>query len=145
MTDICEKYVRDEYSADGKLERVWFDLPDNFNFGYDVVDHIAKNEPQKRAIVFKSLKGDVTEYSFEDVSKKSSRIANMLMEQGIKRGDKVMLILKRRVEYWFATVALHKLGAVSIPTSNMVSHTDISYRIKEADIKCIICADDDHI
>lgn len=145
MTDICEKYVRDEYSADGKLERVWFDLPDNFNFGYDVVDHIAKKEPQKRAIVFKSLKGDVTEYSFEDVSKKSSRIANMLMEQGIKRGDKVMLILKRRVEYWFATVALHKLGAVSIPTSNMVSHTDISYRIKEADIKCIICADDDHI
>ena len=86
MTDICEKYVRDEYSADGKLERVWFDLPDNFNFGYDVVDHIAKNEPQKRAIVFKSLKGDVTEYSFEDVSKKSSRIANMLMEQGIKEG-----------------------------------------------------------
>ena len=66
MTDICEKYVRDEYSADGKLERVWFDLPDNFNFGYDVVDHIAKNETQKRAIVFKSLKGDVTEYSFED-------------------------------------------------------------------------------
>lgn len=145
MTDICSKYVREEYDSSGKLENIWFDLPDNFNFAYDVIDVMAKENPDKRAIVFKSLEGEITEYTFEDVSKNSSKIANMLSEKGIKYGDRVMLIIKRRVENWFVTMALHKLGAVVIPTSNMVSEEDISYRIKEADIKCIVAADDKHV
>lgn len=145
MDNICSKYLREEYDGNGKLTNVWFDVPEDFNFAYDVVDVIASENPSKRAIVFKSLNGEVTTYSFGDLREKSARIANALTAQGIKKGDKVMLILKRRVEYWFAMVALGKMGAVAIPTSDMVSHEDISYRIKDADVKCIICADDDKV
>lgn len=145
MNNICGKYIREEYDGNGKLTNVWFDVPEDFNFAYDVVDVIASENPSKRAIVFKSLNGEVTTYSFGDLREKSARIANALSAQGIKKGDRVMLILKRRVEYWFAMVALGKMGAVAIPTSDMVSHDDISYRIKDADVKCIICADDDKV
>lgn len=145
MNNICGKYIREEYDGNGKLTNVWFDVPEDFNFAYDVVDVIASENPSKRAIVFKSLNGEVTTYSFGDLREKSARIANALSAQGIKKGDRVMLILKRRVEYWFAMVALSKMGAVAIPTSDMVSHDDISYRIKDADVKCIICADDDKV
>lgn len=145
MNNICSKYLREEYDGNGKLTNVWFDVPEDFNFAYDVVDVIASENPSKRAIVFKSLDGKVTTYSFGDLREKSARIANALSAQGIRKGDRVMLILKRRVEYWFAMVALGKMGAVAIPTSDMVSHDDISYRIKDADVKCIICADDDKI
>lgn len=145
MDNICSKYIREEYDGNGKLTNVWFDVPENFNFAYDVVDVIASENPSKRAIVFKSLNGKVTTYSFGDLREKSARIANALCAQGIKKGDRVMLILKRRVEYWFAMVALSKMGAVAIPTSDMVSYEDISYRIKDADVKCIICADDDKV
>lgn len=145
MNNICGKYIREEYDGNGKLTNVWFDVPEDFNFAYDVVDVIASENPSKRAIVFKSLDGEVTTYSFGDLREKSARIANALSAQGIRKGDRVMLILKRRVEYWFAMVALGKMGAVAIPTSDMVSDEDISYRIKDADVKCIICADDDKI
>lgn len=145
MDNICGKYIREEHDGNGKLTNVWFDVPEDFNFAYDVVDVIASENPSKRAIVFKSLDGKVTTYSFGDLREKSARIANALSAQGIKKGDRVMLILKRRVEYWFAMVALSKMGAVAIPTSDMVSHDDISYRIKDADVKCIICADDDKV
>lgn len=145
MNDICRKYMREEFDGEGKLKSVWFDVPEDFNFAYDVVDVIAEKKPSKRAIVFKSLDGVVSTYTFGDLGAGSSRIAALLCDRGIKKGDRVMLIMKRRVEYWFVMVALHKLGAVAIPTSDMVSHEDISYRIKDADVRCVICADDENI
>ena len=139
MDAVYKKYLIEEN------DKISFNVPDNFNFAYDVVDETAANEPQKRAIVYKSYEGDITEYTFSDVSRISSKIANVLINKGIKKDDKVMLIMKRRVEYWFAMTAICKIGAVAIPTSNMVSHEDITYRVKEADIRCIICADDENI
>ena len=145
MNDICRKYMIEEFDDEGKLKNVWFEVPEDFNFAYDIVDVIAENDPSKRAIVFKSLEGKVTTYTFGDLSERSSRIAALLCGKGIKKGDRVMLIMKRRVEYWFVMTALHKLGAVAIPTSDMVSDEDITYRIKDADVKCVICADDEKI
>lgn len=145
MKAIYKKYLNEEFNEYGNVKSVSFNVPDNFNFAYDVVDETAVNEPQKRAIVYKSYEGDITEYTFSDVSRISSKIANVLINRGIKKDDKVMLIMKRRVEYWFAMTAICKIGAVAIPTSNMVSHEDITYRVKEADIRCIICADDENI
>jgi len=145
MNVIYKKYINEEYDECGKVKNISFIVDDNFNFAYDVVDETAAYNPEKRAIVYKSFEGEISEYSFFDVSKKSSQIANFLIKMGIKKGDKIMLIMKRRVEYWFAITAICKIGAVAIPTSNMVSDEDITYRVKEADIKCIICANDDNI
>ncbi len=145
MSVMYSDYVIDKYDESGNLVKVEFDIPDNFNFAYDVIDRYAKEEPDKRALVYKDIKGNVTEFSFSDISRLSTKAANAFAKAGIGHGDSVMLILKRRYEFWVAMLALHKLGAVAIPTSHMVSDSDIKYRVLKADIKAIVCADDEVI
>lgn len=145
MSVMYGDYVIDKYDESGNLVKVEFNIPDNFNFAYDVIDRYAKEEPDKRALVYKDIKGNVREFSFSDISRLSTKAANAFAKAGIGHGDSVMLILKRRYEFWVATLALHKLGAVAIPTSHMVSDSDIKYRVLKADIKAIVCADDEVI
>ncbi len=145
MLDIINKYIVETFDDNGHLISVDFNVPDNFNFAYDVVDEIAKKDFNKRALVYRDCEGCIREFSFGEISVLSNKTANAFSNRGIGYGDRVMLIMKRRFEYWITVMALHKLGAVVIPTSNMVSEHDILYRFKKADVKAIVCADDDYI
>jgi acetyl-CoA synthetase len=113
-------------------------VPENFNFAYDIVDEIAYKTPEKIAMVWCDDKGNEAIFTFGQMKQYSDKAANFLRSKGIKKGDPVMLILKRRFEYWFCTLALNKLGAITIPATHLLSTKDIVYRNNAADIKMII-------
>jgi acetyl-CoA synthetase len=113
-------------------------VPGNFNFGYDVVDAMAKRSPDQKALVWCDDTGHEAVYTFADIKKHSDKAANALSAMGIRKGDVVMLILKRRYEFWFLCVALHKLGAVCIPATHLLTVKDVVYRANAAKIKMII-------
>ena len=115
-------------------------VPENFNFGYDVVDAWAVEEPNKKALLWTNDKGECRQYTFADLKQYTDRTASYFQSLGIGKGDMVMLILKRRVEFWFSIVALHKLGAVVIPATHLLTKKDIVYRCQAATIKMIVCA-----
>ncbi|MDR2499404.1 MAG: AMP-binding protein [Tannerellaceae bacterium] len=117
-------------------------VPDNFNFGFDVVDEWARTDPEKRALCWTNDRGEHLDFSFGELSKSSDAAASCFMEMGIEAGDKVMLILKRRYEFWLAVIALHKIGAVVIPATHLLTTKDIVYRNNAAGIKMIVCVGD---
>lgn len=123
--------------------------PENFNFGYDVVDAWAKENPNKRAICWTNDKGEHIDFSYADLKEKTDKTAAYFQSLGIGKGDMVMLILKRRYEFWYSIIALHKLGAVVIPATHLLTEKDIIYRCEAADIKAIVAVGDtvvlDHI
>jgi len=112
--------------------------PDNFNFGFDVVDEWAAAEPQKIALVWCNDCDEEHIFTFADIKSGSARVANMLTDMGVKKGDHVLLILKQRYEYWMAAVALHKIGAILIPGSVQLTAKDLIYRSNAAQVKMII-------
>ncbi len=114
-------------------------VPDNFNFAFDVVDEIALKTPEKVAMVWCNDLGDERIFTFADMKKYSDKAANFFLSAGIRKGDPVMLILKRRFEFWFCTLALNKIGAITIPATHLLSPKDIVYRNNAADIKMIVC------
>ena len=124
-------------------------VPENFNFGYDVVDAWAAEQPDKPALLWTNDKGEHRQYTFADMKHYTDMTASYFQSLGIGHGDMVMLILKRRVEFWFSIIALHKLGAVVIPATHLLTKKDIVYRCNAADIKMIVCAGEsvitDHI
>jgi acetyl-CoA synthetase len=120
-------------------------IPDNFNFAYDVVDEIALDDPDKLAMVWCDDSGNEKVFTFREMKYYSDKTANFFKSAGIKKGDPVMLILKRRFEYWFCTLALNKLGAVTIPATHLLSTKDIIYRNNAADIKMIVCVPDPEV
>lgn len=136
---IYKQYCKELFDADGRLEKITLHYPENFNFAYDVVDKIADETPKKRAIVWCNGEGEEHIFSFSDVKKYSNQMANVFRRGGICRGDRVMLILKRHYEYWFAAIALHKLGAVMIPATHMLTVPDLVYRINAAKVKAVVC------
>ncbi|MDR2659572.1 MAG: AMP-binding protein [Spirochaetaceae bacterium] len=119
-------------------------IPENFNFAYDVVDKYATEEPDRRALVWCD---DASEYiiNFATMAKETNKAANFLTALDVKKGDAVMLILRRRYEFWFFLLALHKIGAVAVPATNMLLEKDIVYRNNAAGIKMIITLDDPHL
>ncbi len=123
--------------------------PENFNFGYDVVDAWAKEEPNKRAICWTNDKGEHIDFSYAELKEKTDKTAAYFQSLGIGKGDMVMLILKRRFEFWYSIIALHKLGAVVIPATHLLTEKDIIYRCEAADIKAIVAVGEtvvlDHI
>ncbi|MDZ7370415.1 MAG: AMP-binding protein [candidate division KSB1 bacterium] len=119
--------------------------PSDFNFAYDVVDEYARLEPNKTAIVWCNDAGDEAVFTFAELQARTNQTANFLRRQGIVKGDKVMLILKRRYEFWFFMLALHKLGAVAIPATHLLTKKDIVYRNNAADIKMIVAVADDSV
>lgn len=136
---VYKQYCNEIMDEHGNLKKITLAYPENFNFGYDVVDKVAEETPDKRAIVWCNVEGREHIFSFADVKKNSNRMANVFRSAGIGHGDRVMLILKRHYEYWFAAVALHKLGAVMIPATHMLTVSDFVYRIKASEVKAIIC------
>ncbi len=133
-----------DFMANFKVE-----VPENFNFGYDIVDGWAEREPDKKALCWTNDKGEHIDFTFSDIKRESDKAASWFTSLGIGRGDMVMVILKRRFEFWFTIIALHKIGAVCIPATHLLTEKDIVYRCNAADIKMIICAEDqiifDHV
>lgn len=120
-------------------------IPDNFNFAYDIVDEWAKTNPSKVALCWSNEDGEHFNFTFKEIKEQSDKAASFFQSLGITKGDKVMLILKRRYEFWFAITGLHKIGAVAIPATHLLTPKDIIYRNNAADIKAIITTDDDLI
>lgn len=115
-------------------------VPENFNFGYDVVDAWAEEEPEKKALLWTNDKGEHIQFTYADLKKYTDKTASYFQSLGIGKGDMVMLILKRRYEFWFSIIALHKLGAVAIPATHLLTKKDIVYRCNAAGIKMIVAA-----
>ena len=136
---IYQQFCREITDENGMLKQITLDYPDDFNFGYDVVDRTAGETPEKRAIVWCNAEGAERVFTFSDIRRYSNRIANVFRNAGIGRGDRVMLILKRHYEYWFAAVALHKIGAVMIPVTHMLTVSDLEYRLKASGVRAIVC------
>lgn len=117
-------------------------VPANFNFSYDILDVYAHQEPDKTALIWTNDKNEKRTFTFAELKTATDRTASFFQQMGIGRGDKVMLILKRRYEFWFACLALHKLGAVAIPATHLLTDKDITYRCQAADIKAIVSVGD---
>ena len=115
-------------------------VPENFNFGYDVVDAWAAECPEKKALLWTNDKGECIQFTYADLKKYTDMTASYFQGLGIGKGDKVMLILKRRYEFWFSIIALHKIGAVAIPATHLLTKKDIIYRCEAATIKMIVAA-----
>jgi acetyl-CoA synthetase len=144
---MLEKFLSQtafESQADFK-ENFKIIVPENFNYGYDVVDAWAEKEPGKKALCWTNDRGDHADFSFAEIKDCSDRTASYFQSLGIGAGDMVMLILKRRYEFWFSIIALHKIGAVVIPATHLLTKKDIVYRANAADIKMIVCAGEDLI
>lgn len=144
---MIERFLKQTSFKDNEdyTRNLQFIVPENFNFAYDVMDRWAAEAPDDNAIMWVSETGEEKEITFLQLKEESDRAASYLMSLGIGRGDMVMLILKRRYEFWIATIALHKIGAIAIPATHMLTTQDIVYRNNKASIKGIICVGEDYV
>ena len=129
----------------GILKKIAFKNEDKFNFAFDVVDELGKRKPDKLAMLHVSEDGTERRFTFSDIKKESARAANYFKSLGIKRGDRVMLILKRHYQYWFSVIGLHKLGAIAIPAPTQLLEKDLKYRFEAGNVKAILCTADGEV
>lgn len=125
------------------MENFKINVPEDFNFGYDVVDEWARTNPDKKALLWTNDQGEKIQFTFADIKRESDKTAAYFQSLGIGHGDMVMLIMKRRYQFWFSITALHKLGATVIPATHLLTEKDIVYRANAADIKAIVAVGDD--
>ena len=146
MNQLLKFIDRVDYSSYKDLyENFKIHVPENFNFAYDVVDEYAKNDPKKEALVWCDDNDESHIFTFKDLSLASKRTANFLVANGIQKGDRVQLMLRRRYEFWFFLLALHRIGAIAVPATNMLTSADLEYRFKAADIKMVVSYDDPNL
>ena len=138
MRSINLRYVDEEYDGKGVLVRYGLRYPDDYNFGYDIVDDIGVNDPDRTAMVWCNQEGDERRFTFGDMKRLSDRTANYLASLGVRKGDFVMVVLKRNWQFWPVAVALHKMGAVLVPATFMLKKHDVEYRVNSASIKAVI-------
>lgn len=137
---IFEKYVKADYTSYEDFKNNFkINVPERFNFAYDVMDALAAEKPDKRALVWLNENGEKHTFTFSQLKRLSDKAANFFLSLGIKKGDKVMLILKRHHEFWHTIMALHKIGAVTIPATHLLTKKDIEYRVNAAGIRMIVC------
>ncbi len=139
---VADNFIETTLDENGVFSGITFKNEDNFNFAFDCVDEIAKKTPDKLAMMW--VGGDKSErkFTFSDMKKYSAKTANYFESLGIKRGDTVMLVLKRHYQFWFCMLALHKIGAIAIPATNQLVEHDFEYRYKAAGVKAIVCTAD---
>lgn len=144
---MIERFLKQTSFRDFEDFRTHYRLivPEQFNFAYDVVDEWARIAPDKKALLWTNDKGDCREFTFGEIKNFSDRTASYFRQLGIGKGDKVMAILKRRYEFWFTIIALHKIGAVIIPATHLLTEKDIVYRNNAAGIKAIIAVGEEPI
>ena len=136
---IWERFIDVEEGEDGSLKKIGFKGADSFNFAFDVVDGLARRKPEKLAMLHVDRQKQERYFTFLDMSRYSSRAANYFQSLGIKRGDRVLLILKRHYQFWFAILGLHKIGAVALLASNQMMTHDLEYRYEAAGITAVVC------
>ena len=136
---LCESFIRCTETPDGTPTSVTFTNEDKYNFAFDTVDLIGRAYPDKLAMLH--IAEDMTErrFTFSDIKRASSQTANYFKSLGIKRGDRVMLVLRRHYQFWFSMLALHKLGAIAIPATDQLQVHDYEYRFNAAGVSAIIC------
>lgn len=144
---MVEQFLKQTTFKDQRdfIENLEICVPENFNFAYDVVDKWAEQAPDKVALCWTNDQGEHINFTFADIKRESDKAASFFQSKGIGRGDMVMLILKRRYEFWFSIIALHKIGAVVIPATHLLTKKDIVYRNNAADIKMIVCVGEEEV
>ena len=144
---MLDKYLKKTQFTDFEDFKANYQLlvPENFNFAYDIVDEWATKAPNKRALLWTNDKGECREFTFAEIKKYSDQTASYFQSLGIKKGDIVMAILKRRYEFWFTIIALHKIGAIIIPATHLLTKKDLVYRNNAADIKAIVAVGEEPI
>lgn len=144
---MIEKFMKQtEFSSyEDFMQNYHVNVPDDFNFGYDVIDAYAKEQPYKEAVLWTNDRGDVRHMNYREFKEHSDKAASYFLQLGIRRGDSVMLILKRRMEWWITMIALHKIGAIAIPATHLLTDKDIIYRCHEASIRMIVAVGDMHV
>ena len=139
---IYHKYIDIEKNENGTPTKISFKNTENFNFAFDLVDALADKDPTKLAMLHIDKNKVERRFTFKDIKKASAQAANYFASLGIKKGDRVMLVLKRHYQFWFAMIGLNKLGAVAIPAPNQLQEHDFEYRFQSAGIKAIVCTGD---
>ena len=142
---LWHNYIDVKLNSKGTPEKITFKNTEKFNFAFDIVDVLAKRNPDKLAMLHVSKDKTERRISFLDMKRESARCANYFKSLGIKKGDRVMLILKRHYQFWYAMLGLNKLGAIVIPATNQLHAHDIEYRLNAAGVNTIICTPDDNI
>ncbi len=142
---IYHNFLDETLDDNGLLKEVKFHYPENFNFAFDVVDALAEKCPDKTALVYVDKEHRTRNFTFREVSEESARTANYLQSLGVKKGDLVMLVMKRHYQFWFVINALHRIGAIAVPASNQLLAKDYVYRFNYAKIKGIIATADDGV
>ena len=142
---VCHKFIDTEEDPRGCLRKISFKNADSFNFGFDIVDELAKKSPDKPAMIHLDKHMVERRFTFKQMKTESARTANYFKSLGIKKGDRVMLVLKRHYQFWFSIVALHKLGAVAIPATSQLQEHDFEYRFNSAGVSAIVCTSDDGV
>ena len=142
---IYHDFIIPTEDAEGNLTAIAFQNEEKFNFAFDIIDKLGKIKPDRRAMLHISNDGTERTFTFQDMKKESARAANYFKAMGIQRGDRVMLVLKRHYQFWFAILGLHKLGAVAIPATNQLLAKDFAYRFQAADVRAILCTADGEV
>ncbi len=139
---VAAKFIETVENENGLLEKIDFKNENDFNFAFDIVDAVANKAPDKLAMLHLDKNKVERRFTYNDMKRASNQCANYFKSLGIKRGDRVMLILKRHYQFWFSILALHKLGAVAIPATNLLQEHDLDYRFNAADVSAIVCTSD---
>ena len=141
-TSIAANFIDTVCDENGVLKSISFKNEEKYNFAFDTVDAVADRTPDKLAMLHVSKDKTERRFSFGDMKKYSAMTANYFESLGIKKGDRVMLVLKRHYQFWFSILALHKIGAIAIPATNQLMQHDFEYRYKAAKVSAIICTSD---
>ncbi len=139
---LIKQFVNTTEDSTGLLTAIDFVNEDKYNFAFDTVDAIADKDPDKLAMIYVANDGTERRFTYMDMKEKSAQVANYLRSLGIKKGDKVIVVLKRHYQFWFTVLALHKLGAIAIPATNQLLCHDFEYRFKAAEVGAIVCTSD---
>ncbi len=143
---LIERYTYADYASLSDFqENYQVNIPSSFNFAYDVIDQYAQFAPGQRAMIWVNEAGESRMFTFGDMKRYSDKAANVLLEMGLRKGDPVLLMLKRRYEYWFLALALMKLGCIQIPATAQLQKKDIVYRLNAAQAKAVICVGEDEV
>lgn len=142
---VVDRFVHTETDGSGALTGVSFRNTEHFNFGFDIIDAIAAKCPDKLALLHLDADKNERRFTYRDLKTASNRCVNYFRSLGIGRGDKVMLVLKRHYQFWFAMIALHKLGAVAIPATSQLKEHDFTYRFDAAGVDAILATADDGV
>ncbi|MEG0229131.1 MAG: AMP-binding protein, partial [Oscillospiraceae bacterium] len=137
--DFYKRFCTEEFDENGVLSKFTPKVEENYNFAFDVISELAKDEPEKRALMWCNENGEERTFTFSQLDKQSNKVANMFKANGINKGDHVMLVLRRNYQFWFSVLALNKIGAIAIPATDQLMKKDYVYRFQAASITAVIC------